>query len=111
MAIKIAFQNPQSGEIKLVKVGWSWLLLFCSGVFGIPLFRRQLTTWGLVFLAINVVALVCQITSANPAAQAMLIVVNLLALVLAIFMGIKGNEMTAKNYLARGCGLLNPTPR
>jgi hypothetical protein len=59
MAINVAFQNPTTGEIKSVKVGWSWLLLFLSGVFGIPLFMRKLTMWGFVFLAANLFGLAC----------------------------------------------------
>jgi hypothetical protein len=54
------------------------------------------------------VALVCQIASDNPAAQLMLILVDILAFALAIFMGRKGNEITAKNYLTLGWRFTDP---
>jgi hypothetical protein len=93
MAINVALQNPATGEIKLVKVGWSWVLFFFSGIFGIPLFRRKLPTWGLGFFALNLVAIACQVPSNNQAAQLLLILAQLLGLALAIFMGVKGNEI------------------
>jgi hypothetical protein len=47
----VTFKNPKSGELKPVKVGWSWVLFLFSGVFGIPSFLRQLNGLGAVFLA------------------------------------------------------------
>lgn len=108
MAINVALQNPATGEIKLVKVGWSWVLFLFSGFFGIPLFRRKLPTWALVFVAINLVTIACQVPSNNPAAQLLTILAQLLGLALAIFMGVKGNEITAKNYLAQGFRFADP---
>lgn len=108
MAIDVALQNPFTGETTRVKVGWSWVLFLFSGAFGIPLFRRKLQTWGFVFLAINLVAMVCQIAIDNAAAQLLLILVQLLAIGLIIFMGVKGNEITAKNYLAQGWTFVDP---
>jgi hypothetical protein len=101
MAISVGMQNPDTGEIKLVKVGWSWVLFFFSGFFGVPLFLRKLTTWGFVFLANSTFSFICLLVG-SPTAQAWQILVQLVATVLAIFMGVKGNEITAKNYLALG---------
>jgi hypothetical protein len=91
-----------------VKVGWSWFLFFLSGVFGIPLFMRKLTLWGFVFLAFNVIGLAGLIAGDNPAAQLMTILVQLLGFGLTIFMGAKGNEITAKNYLSLGWRFVEP---
>lgn len=51
MAVRAAFRNPRTGELREVKVGWSWTLFFFSGLFGLPLFLRGLHVWGALFLA------------------------------------------------------------
>jgi hypothetical protein len=108
MAITVALKNPNSGEIKLIKVGWSWTLFFFSPFFGIPVFRRGLIAWGYVFLTLSVLAGIGNLVGNDSGGIAILLLVNIVDLVLMIFMGIKGNEMTAKNYLARGWRFLEP---
>lgn len=56
--MKVGMRNPKTGEIKQVKVGWSWTLFFFSGMFGIPLFLRGLHMWGAVFLAVGSINLI-----------------------------------------------------
>lgn len=46
----ITFKNELTGEMKQVKIGFSWILFFFPGFFGIPLFMRKLTGWGIVML-------------------------------------------------------------
>ena len=48
-------QDPQTGELKEVKAGWSWTLFLRSGIFGQPLFLLKLHIWGFVFLVLCVV--------------------------------------------------------
>jgi hypothetical protein len=99
----IAMKNPRTGEVKEVKVGWSWILFLFSGFFGLPLFLRKLSVWGGVFLALSLANVVLSIAGDNnEAAAGMTVLLMLLGLGLSIFMGVKGNEMTAKNYLEQG---------
>jgi hypothetical protein len=93
MKILIGFKNQKTGEIKNVKCGWSWTLFLWSGVFGIPLFLRRLNVWGSVFLVLWVVNL---LAGGSPDIAVILFAIFL---ILQIWLGIKGNEMTAKNYL------------
>ena len=50
--MKVAMTNPKTGEVREVKVGWSWILFLFSGFFGLPLFLRKLHVWGGIFLII-----------------------------------------------------------
>jgi hypothetical protein len=103
--MKVALKNPKTGEFKEVKVGWSWILFLFSGFFGLPLFLRKLNVWGAIFLALWIVNLA--ITLVTPYADAGLLIVAI-SFGLQIFMGIKGNEMTAKNYLESGWVFTEP---
>jgi hypothetical protein len=101
----VQFKNPRTGEIKEVKIGWSWTLFLFSGIFGLPLFLRKLNVWGELFLALAVVNIIGPplVDMSHPFVGIGLRV-NLffVFLGLEIWLGIKGNEMTAKNYLENG---------
>lgn len=106
--MNVTMRNPKTGEVKEIKVGWSWTLFLFSNAYGLPLFLRKLTTWGnfmLIFIAIG-----NMITWVAPAIRVIDASVGILAWALgfAIFFGIKGNEMTAKNYLELGWEFCNP---
>ena len=101
-------QESQDGELRevKVKVGWSWTLFLFSGFFGLPLFLRRLYIWGFVFLALWLVNLLSVIAGAKGVGINLILVATLWCL--AIWMGIKGNEMTAKNYLEQGWRFAEP---
>jgi hypothetical protein len=101
MAIKVALQNPQTNEIRHVKVGWSWVLFLFSGFFGIPLFRRKLETWARLFLGFNV-AYFATAWSSGAVATFISFVVLVAEWALLFLLGFKGNEITAKTWLSQG---------
>jgi len=94
--MKVKMKNPITGELKEVKIGWSWTIFFLSGFFGIIFFLRKLNIWGGIFLALSVAML---FTTAQPEITLYL---TLIFWVLIIWLSVKGNEMTAKNYLELG---------
>lgn len=108
----VQFRNPRSGEIKKVKIGFSFVLFFFSGFWGIPLFLRKLNELGLVMLVISLVYtgmnLVSEINPSIPYINFSLFAFFLLCLGLGIWLGIKGNELTAKNYLDKGWEFVDP---
>ena len=103
MKIKVLMKSLKTGELKQVKLGFSWTLLFFSGFLGMPLFLRKLNVWGGVFLALWAVNLWAM--NSAPPLQA---IITLIFLVLQIWLAIKGNEMTAKNYLELGWEFAEP---
>jgi hypothetical protein len=105
--MKVTMKNPKTGESKEVKVGWSWILFLFSGFFGLPLFLRKLNVWGSIFLVLWVVNLLVPYVVTDDSSF-LSIFLGLIFLGLAIFLGIKGNEMTAKNYLESGWVFAEP---
>lgn len=101
-------KNPKTGEIKEVKVGWSWTLFFFSGLFGLPLFLRRLYIWGAVFLVLWVTNFVVPSVLPEDEGAIFSITFGLVFLSLQIFLAIKGNEMTAKNYLENNWIFVDP---
>lgn len=110
--MKVLLHNPNSGELKAVKVGWSWTLFFFSGFLGLPLFLRKLYGWGIFFLILpllfNFVPDDPQDEEEAAAIAIALIVAFLIEFALFVFIAIKGNEMTAKNMLERGWRFAHP---
>lgn len=104
--VKVTMKNPKTGELKEVKIGWSWTLFLFSGFFGLPLFLRKLYVWGGVFLALWILsfALVGFTDGDAPADW----ILTFIFFGLEIFVAIKGNELTAKNYLELGWEFTEP---
>jgi hypothetical protein len=103
MQIYVGFKNPQSGEIRQVKVGFSWVLFFFSGFIGLPLFYRGLVTWGVIYAGFWVFYMIANLASgSSDSAAGFYVLISLVGLLMGIFMGVKGNEITAKSLLARG---------
>ena len=109
MSIKVEFQNQKTGETKTVKVGWSWTLFFFASFLGIPLFLRKLNTLGAVFLVVFVLNFVTPEIVRDPDEKlGVSILLNALIVGLNTWMAIKGNEMTARNYLDLGWSIARP---
>jgi hypothetical protein len=106
--MNISFKNVKTGEVRQVKVGFSWVLFLFAGILGIPLFIRKLNMWGSVFLAVWVVNLLVSSLPSSEDVDSSVAVLFIVAVGLQIYMGIKGNELTAKNYLETGWELTEP---
>jgi hypothetical protein len=101
--------NQRSGEHKSVKVGFSWVLLFFSGVLGIPLFLRRLYVWGAVFLVFWILyILLPQILPDTAHSAGIYLLLCIVFLALQIWIAVKGNEMTAKSLLENGWSFSSP---
>ncbi len=109
MKIEVPFKNPDTNEIKNVKVGWSWTLFFFSAWLGVPLFMRKLNFWGGIFLSFWLLNSFLQISMRRASnADGIAVLLFLMILGLTIWIAIKGNEMTAKNYLKLGWKFAEP---
>lgn len=108
MATNVSMQNSYTKEIQTIKVGWNWYLFLLSPIFGIPLFRRGLTNWGFVFLALNGAAILGNYQTHNSGSSTLSLLTFIVSFGLIVFMGVKGNELLARHYLSRGWHFLDP---
>jgi hypothetical protein len=97
----VSLRNKTTGEIKKLKIGWSWTCLFWSGLLGIPLFVRGLNVWGAIMVAIWAVNWFISDTAGTS-------VLALVGIGLAVFFAIKANAMAGKQYLERGWEFASP---
>lgn len=100
MAKVIKMTNPKTNETKNIKLGWSWILFLFSGFFGIPLFLRKLNKLGMIFFVFCVTIFILPPELMN--------VVSFVLMCLQIWVSIKGNEITIKNYLKLGWEFSEP---
>lgn len=105
----IRLRQKQSGKEKRVATGFAWDLFLFAGLFGVPLFWRRLHPWGAVILALWCVVLVIgrvplSAATAQLAGEALFVVF----LAVQLFLGIWGNRLTARTYLAHGWTIDDP---
>ena len=108
MIMKVAMKNPSTGELQEVKVGWSWTLFLFAGLFGLPLFLRKLHIWGGIYLVLWALLMLVTYLGTGDIAIIGSSILNIIFLCLNVFLAIKGNEMTAKNYLEHGWIFTDP---
>jgi uncharacterized membrane protein len=99
--MKIAMKNPKTGEVKNIKIGWSWTLFLFSGIFGLPLFLRKLHVLGAIFLVLWLVNLYFMDAVGGVQGFVDSVLITLIVIGMSIYVGIKGNELTAKNLLEK----------
>lgn len=84
----VTFTNPQTGEQKAVKQGFSWTLFLLTEFYGIPLFIRGLHLHGVIVALIGMIALF------SPRISVLVPLAGLGLIGSMVFYGIKGNELT-----------------
>lgn len=112
-------KNEKTGDVQFVKAGWSWDLFLFSGFFGIPWFFRGVKLYGLIGLFIGIYVSFCgyvEFPELFDGAQVveslslkLILVRSFLITGFCIFGGIKGNEITIKNYYKSGYRFVDPT--
>lgn len=105
----VRLRNERTGELKEVKVGFSFTLFFLSQFLGVPLFLRKLNAWGATMAALCLLYWFLNffpMPDDNPdmltGTDILFLVITLAILGLSIFLGVSGNEMTAKHMLENG---------
>ena len=104
----VALQDPRTGEIRSVKIGWSWTLYFFASFFGIPLFRRKLHMWGAIMLVSGGFWFSRAIYHSNDPYEGVGLLMFLASQGVHIYLAAKGNELTAKNLLLEGWVFVKP---
>jgi hypothetical protein len=108
----LRFKQKQSGKEKQLRTGFAWDLFLFAGLFGLPLFLRRLPQWGALILALWLIdLLIGRLPLGRPIgalAEAALFGAFLLA---QLWLGFRGNRLTAKALLAHGWRVERPEDR
>jgi hypothetical protein len=99
----IRLKQKQSGREKRISTGFAWDLFLGAGLFGVPLFWRRLHQWGAVILALWCLdLLIGRVPVAAATARIAEATLFVAFLALQLWLGFRGNRLTAKAFLAHG---------
>jgi hypothetical protein len=101
-ATSVLFKHPSGARAKRVKLGFAWDLFLFAGVFGVPLFLRGLPNWGAAMLGLWVVDLGLGRFGRGPLQHTAELALFAAFLALQIWLGFRGNALTARAYRAHG---------
>ena len=105
----VMLENPRTGDRKPLNVGWNWTFFLFGGFLGLPLFWNGLTIWGAVILLLWALDLGLPYILPATTGLGLLSLGPALAIAgLVVFLGLKGNGLIAKRYLARGYEFARP---
>ena len=105
----IQLTQKKSGKEKRIGTGFAWDLFLFAGVFGLPLFWRRLPQWGAVILALWCTDLLIGRLPVSEATTRLLeAALFAVFLALQLWLGFKGNRLTAKAFLTHGWSIGQP---
>lgn len=107
--MRIALTHPGNGDTKFVETGWNWNIFWFAGMFGLPLFFRGLAMWGTVMVAIwSMQMATLMLSAASERAAAIHFLLGLASLGLCLYLGLRGNALTARRLFACGYDFRKP---
>jgi hypothetical protein len=99
----VTLRHPGTGSVKMIESGWSWSLFLGASFLGLPLFFRGLSSWGVVmFIAWMARIGLPLVAGASPEIVEMEWLLSLVVGGLCLFLGFKGNDLSAQHFLACG---------
>lgn len=134
MANYVFFVNETEQRVHKVKVGFSWVCLFWTWLFAIPLFIRRVYPWAIGIVILQLFFLIIErkfglfgfdysvnysfIESLNGSLDPSSISwqihnyksewCGLITLAISVYLGFRGNEITARYYLKNGYHFAEP---
>lgn len=107
-AARLGLKPPGGGRIKWVKDGFAWDLFVLSPLLGLPLFWRKLHAWGAVVLAILLAWFIVDRFLVGRIEMFAGIAFTAAFFLLDLFLGWRGNRLTAHAYLRHGWAIDHP---
>jgi len=107
-AVRLGLKPPGGGRIRWIKDGFAWDLFVLSPLLGLPLFWRKLHAWGAVVLAILLAWFVADRFLAGRIEMIAGIGFAGVFFLLDLFLGWRGNRLTAHAYLRHGWTVDHP---
>jgi hypothetical protein len=106
--MRVTLRHHATGRLKVVDTGWSWSLFLGAGALGLPLFFRGMALWGSVMVVLWSLQLVDSFAAAGSDADMLDWILTLAVGGLCLYLGMKGNALTARHYLACGYEFAEP---
>jgi hypothetical protein len=100
--MQVGLRNDTTGEVKTLTVGFSWTIFLFSNILGIPLFMRKLYAFGGIMVGIGLMRTMTYSIEDTDLSSIVSIVIFGAGFGLALYLGMKGNELTAKKLLSDG---------
>jgi len=112
-AARIGLKPPGGGRLKWVRVGFAWDLFVLAPLFGLPLFWRKLPQWGAVILGLLLTWFVAWFVlhvslRMDHAANAAGMIYFVVSFALQLYLGFRGNRLTARAYVRHGWSVDHP---
>ena len=105
--MRVALRHRSTGNLRFVDTGWSWSIFLGAGIFGLPLFFRGLALWGTLMLTLWFLQLAVPIAAvANGDTLGWLL--NAAVGGLCLYLGFRGNALSARHLLGCGYEFANP---
>ncbi|HVO14849.1 MAG TPA: hypothetical protein VMV26_06530 [Alphaproteobacteria bacterium] len=106
--MRVTLKHPASGRLKFVETGWSWSLFLGAGALGLPLFFRGMALWGAVMVVLWSLQLAEPFIAPDGGTDTLDLILMLAVAGLCLFLGYRGNALTARHYLACGYEFAEP---
>lgn len=107
-AVRIGLKPPGGGRLKWVRIGFAWDLFVLAPLFGLPLFWRKLPQWGAAMLGLLLADIVLGLFLSGRALTIAGIALAGVYFLLDLFLGFRGNRMTARAYVRHGWSVDHP---
>ncbi len=110
MTTYVTFQHERSGELRSIKVGWSWTLFLFSQLWGIPLFLRQMFDWAMIMVILSALSFIFMLAGEVDETSLLLgMAIGCVVIGISVYMGLRGNELTARQMLRQGWIFADPS--
>lgn len=107
-AVRLGLKPPGGGRTKWIKDGFAWDMFVLSPLLGLPLFWRKLHAWGAVVLAILLAWFIVDRFLVGLIETRAGIGFAVVLFLLDVFLGWRGNRLTAHAYLRHGWTVDHP---
>lgn len=105
--MRVALRHPGTGRFRFVGTGWSWPIFLGAGFLGLPLFFRGLALWGVIMVLLWFLDLAVQFATTSSG-EALSWLLNLAIVGLCLFLGFRGNALSARHFVACGYDFARP---
>jgi hypothetical protein len=109
VAVSVKLRNQKTGEIKTLKVGFSWMMFLLAPTLGIGLFMRRLYLYGGIVVAVQIANILMSFIPTIESSTWFEKYCQALAIGMCMTFGLQGNALTAVHYLKNGWEWADPT--